>query len=419
MKFLVIHQGRRDNYQVALSLLEKGHEVVLVTSAYSTNTIKFLQKFLNFSLLKKLSDRDIGTHEGLTVHSLNLVEVLLRIFSRLLPERVSVELLTHHVYLLASKVLSKNHFDCIVAYNYDAFEIFEKLKIGGPYKIIFQCHPHPILIYEQFAKLIEGGLVPSNNQEKEFSYSAKYQAMLIAEPHLADHAICASSYTKKSLLRTGIARENITVIPYGVEDIFRRKSINPRSPEDQKADRITLLFVGQFVHRKGLTIIEAILKKIDFPTRVIFVGRGLKELEPAQSVRNSNVEIEVHWDVPLPKLVDLYHSADVFLFPSFVEGFAHVILEAMHAGCIPLVSDTTCGPDVIVQGESGFVIPVTEIDQYLNSLRLLLDLGTRNKMQIASTLRARQFTWKLFRTEFEQTVVELVAENINNKDLHS
>ena len=66
----------------------------------------------------------------------------------------------------------------------------------------------------------------------------------------------------------------------------------------------------------------------------------------------------------------LFHGADVFLFPSFFEGFAQVIIEAMACG-LPVVTTThTAGPDIMpVAGEFGFIVEPGDDDALLMGLQ--------------------------------------------------
>ena len=55
-------------------------------------------------------------------------------------------------------------------------------------------------------------------------------------------------------------------------------------------------------------------------------------------------------------LENILTEASVFLFPSLLEGFAHVIVEAMHFGLVPVVSRNCCGPDFIKNDINGYLI---------------------------------------------------------------
>lgn len=78
--------------------------------------------------------------------------------------------------------------------------------------------------------------------------------------------------------------------------------------------------------------------------------------------------------VPLGSEPDLYARHDVFLMPSRFEGFGQTIVEAMAAGCVPVVSRIRGVTDTIVtDGEDGFLFPVGDVAAAGAILRRLAD----------------------------------------------
>lgn len=406
MKILVVHQGKRDEYQVATALAEGGHEVRLVTDGYGTKNIQLLSKLFPVKLLKKLSGRKAQSIVDAQVSSGLISEIFAKCVSFIFGESMGLELINKSIYKRAIKCLKKTRYDVVVCYNYNAFLVFNDRECASLYKVLFQCHPGPVFIKNEFDKFIESGVVPEKNNEKEFSYSPEYQAMLIAEPYISNSIICASSITRKSLTSVGISDEIITTIPYGVHTRF---SVN-KSNNKSENSKLNLIFVGQFSYRKGLVILSNILNKIDFEINMVFVGRGTREINPSDMISNNNVHTNTFWDVSNEKLVELYSEADVFIFPSLMEGFAHVVLEAMQAGCIPIVSENTCGPDVIEQGVNGFVYPAEDINSYVSTIYELAISKSLLSMQKAAQVKAKEYTWEKFRNKLCITVENIVCK---------
>lgn len=394
MKVLVVHQGRRDNYEVANALVEAGHDVTLVTSGYSTGLIRKIASLFSLKGLGKLAGRKAELIPDSKVSSSNFFEIFFRIAGVAFGENFSQQAIDYEMYLRSVRLHKSEPFDCLVCYNYNAFRLFSDVDVAFVPKILFQCHPHPLIIRERFFSLIKSGAIPAENKEKEFSYSAGYQAMLMAEPMLAHHVISASSFTKKSLLMAGVAEDRISVVPYGVGNAFRKQS---GCQKTRHGSRLRLIFVGQFVYRKGLAVIPSILNKLSIDVDVVFVGRGLNEVDPLSGLDNDHVHASVFWDVSFDKLVELYQGADVFVFPSVIEGFAHVILEAMQAGCVPVVSDATCGPDVVREGVDGFVIEPGDVDAYVRAIESLRDFEKLDLMSRSAIERASNYSWGAFR----------------------
>src|SRR5258705_153155 len=71
---------------------------------------------------------------------------------------------------------------------------------------------------------------------------------------------------------------------------------------------------------------------------------------------------------PKPRVRELMSQADVLVLPSIEDGFGMVILQALACGCPVIASSNTGGPDVIVPGQTGFIVPANDDDCLLGTL---------------------------------------------------
>ena len=100
--------------------------------------------------------------------------------------------------------------------------------------------------------------------------------------------------------------------------------------------------------------------------------------------------------VPRPYLRDIYQQADVFVFPTLVEGMPIVILEAMASG-LPVITTPNGPGDIVRDGIDGFVVPVRApniIAEKLEFLRENPDI--RAEMGENARKRALEFTWEAY-----------------------
>lgn len=109
-----------------------------------------------------------------------------------------------------------------------------------------------------------------------------------------------------------------------IDIIDKYKDINNRP--------LRLLFVGQLVKRKGIL---DVIKKFEYLDRKVIVdiaGSGSLERSIASFAEkaSSNIEIVMHGHCSHEELSVLYSSADVFLLPSFYEGWGVVVNQAIH-----------------------------------------------------------------------------------------
>ena len=84
-------------------------------------------------------------------------------------------------------------------------------------------------------------------------------------------------------------------------------------------------------------------------------------------------------------------QASVFALPSYVEALPNALLEAMACGLPSVVSDVGAIPEVIDDGQEGFLVPPGDIVELTKRLRKLLeDFELRKQMGRASRKRARR-----------------------------
>ena len=98
--------------------------------------------------------------------------------------------------------------------------------------------------------------------------------------------------------------------------------------------------------------------------------------------------------LPPPALVELYRAADAFVFPSRVESFGIVLVEAMAAGLPVIAGDAPGCRDVLRQGRDGILVPPDDPAALEAAMtRVRDDAGLRRDLAARSLARARDFSW--------------------------
>jgi len=97
-------------------------------------------------------------------------------------------------------------------------------------------------------------------------------------------------------------------------------------------------------------------------------------------------------------LPHIYSAADVFLFPSTTDTFGMVVLEAQACGVPAIVTDEGGPKDIVIQEETGYILPISSTHEWVTTIEKLLSL--RNSSHWLS-LRERaisnvekRFQWK-------------------------
>ncbi len=107
------------------------------------------------------------------------------------------------------------------------------------------------------------------------------------------------------------------------------------------------------------------------------------------------------------QLVELYNSCQVYLNPSWAEGWGLTAAEAMACGCA-LVSTSNGGVnEFATNGRSALLAPVKAVDELARqSLRLLLDEKLRRRIARKGGEQVQQFTWDRAVNSIEKLLVE-------------
>lgn len=168
---------------------------------------------------------------------------------------------------------------------------------------------------------------------------------------------CVSNAIMKEGVKYGAVEEKSTVIYPAVQDKLLERQLTRTSSKV-----LRILSVGRDHWKKGYRVsldAMAILKERGVPFHYTIVAGGEKEeLIYAISDLNLTDEVTLIDNLPHDKVFEQHANADIFLLPSFEEGVANVVLEAMALGT-PVIS-TDCGgmKEVIEDGVNGFIVPM-------------------------------------------------------------
>jgi starch synthase len=127
-----------------------------------------------------------------------------------------------------------------------------------------------------------------------------------------------------------------------------------------------VLFVGRVTRQKGITYLLDAAKAFDPYAQAVFCAGAPDTPEIEQEVRGQVVELAserkgVFWIeemLPRAELVQFMSHASVFVTPSIYEPFGMINVEAMACG-VPVVASAVGGiPEIVVDGETGFLVPL-------------------------------------------------------------
>ena len=209
-----------------------------------------------------------------------------------------------------------------------------------------------------------------------------YQLSLFAEKTAfegADAIIAVSNGMREDIVRSypAVDPDRVHVVHNGIDLTDWRR---PNTDEERAAARATLdrlgidpdmptvVFVGRITRQKGLPHLLRALRQIPRDSQIVLCAGAPDTLEIMREVEGLIEELKAERNhvhlitemLPRDQLIAILDIATVFVTPSIYEPLGIVNLEAM-AIDLPVVGTATGGiPDVIVDGETGFLVPIEQ-----------------------------------------------------------
>src|SRR5262245_37484111 len=222
----------------------------------------------------------------------------------------------------------------------------------------------------------------------------------------AARILTGSEFSKSSILKVygDLDEDKVVVVPNAAASEFR--PIAREAAQAAVRDRFRIgapfvLSVGDLQPRKNqIGLIKAFAKLVRaYPQLKHSLVLAGKETWFAEQVRRAAREsgvadrIQFFGFVSDEDLLQLYNACDLFVFPSFYEGFGLPALEAMACGRAVVCSHTSALPEV-VDGAAILFDPYA-IDEIVRALAdLLLDSQLRVRMERLGLQRAAHFSWQ-------------------------
>ncbi|GJE28465.1 glycosyltransferase family 4 protein [Methylobacterium organophilum] len=189
------------------------------------------------------------------------------------------------------------------------------------------------------------------------------------------------SFVKEVCDRLGSDPARFTIVP-GAVDTAR---FTPG--EGDRAGPVRLLYHGRVDRRKGvLDFLDALalLKQRGTPFAVTISGIGpdvAPSQEKAQALGFSTDEVRFTGYAAYDTVPELYRAADVFVSPTYAEGFSNTILEAMAAGLAVVSTHSVGVSDCLRDGENGLLVEPGDVTALAGALvRVIADEPLRRRL---------------------------------------
>jgi glycosyltransferase involved in cell wall biosynthesis len=389
--FVCGHLGTRDDYQLAAALAEEDLLELLCTDL-------FIRKRWHHALARLgiiPSQRQSKLFRPSLVRNSWMAVLLQKVsgwiipdpeLKRLIPDRWLARILAKEARKQRAHLLTYEPW--VVTRPTGGFP-------HGRKQVLFHFHPH--VDREDAIYAEDQQRLPEYYRELKVTESP-YRKRTTDAWRQADLILCASSFTRDSLVGAGMLKEMCRVVPYGVKPTTAGNGATRKGP-------LKLLFVGRNPLRKGLHHLLLAWRKAKKQNgdRLTIVcaapERAVRELAGAQA--------DVVWreSVSAEKLSRLYRETDALVVPSLCEGFGHVYLEAMGHGCAVVGTAHSALPDLGGEKEGVFMVPAGNVEK----LTSLISLGSENpeifrSCSEAARKKSAEFTWEKFRAGIREAV---------------
>jgi glycosyltransferase involved in cell wall biosynthesis len=286
-------------------------------------------------------------------------------------------------------LLRESEVDAVIAFGAGTFPsyIFSRIKKSkGKTLLVYYAMDSMLMEYERSKKSSEAALI-----SLRFKRFIRFKALIKSDKAscINSELILASSIDTANHLITdyGIPSTKISLLYEGIPSDFAvgHEATDPRIP--------TFLHIAGSP-RKGtdffLKAMKLLIGKYNLIAKAVIIRASEYNVKQAEAL---GVEVDAYRYVSTPELKRQYASCTAFVSPSLSEGFCLPVIEAASFGKPLVVTNIGSLPELVTDGENGFVIPVADVNTLADRLhQIAIKTELRRKMGKNARKRAENFT---------------------------
>jgi len=280
--------------------------------------------------------------------------------------------------------------DAVIGFDTSSWRLAERAQTDGRPLFLDRTIAHPAA-FERIERELHRRYpdwCPAVEPRPDYLAAAEEQ-----EHRLARRIVVGGSFARDTLAAEGVPADRVRVNPYGVDwDLFAAPETPPAAGRPFR-----FLFLGSHLARKGLPVLlEA--------WRALSARRGDAELwlaghsgERERRLIPNLPGLSVRGLVPHADVPGLLAQTDVFVLPSFFEGFGLVLLEALAAG-VPFISTAHTGAaDLPADPRLGRLVPVGSVEALAAAMAESLASPPDRATVLAAVAPLRtKFSWQAY-----------------------
>lgn len=281
----------------------------------------------------------------------------------------------------ASRVLSPHCNVLHVMLHGTSLRLIRRAKANGALIVGEAVNAHPAVYHE---------VNKTQHEALGLRYPDKLNGQtskILEEIICCDFLLCPSEWVRSSYVARGFTRERTAVIPYGVN----LEAFTPPADLSGRAQSsMEILCACQIIPRKGVHTLLAAWRK----------ASGRLDARLTLAGRCPSAYRDIIADLPdkcvyagakdRAALIALMQKASVFILPTFEDGFAVVILEAMATGCVVITTSAAGAAEIIENGVDGFVLQAGDVSALAEKIQWLqANPVARSQMGLAAAQKAK------------------------------
>ncbi|MDP2682715.1 MAG: glycosyltransferase family 4 protein [Deltaproteobacteria bacterium] len=186
--------------------------------------------------------------------------------------------------------------------------------------------------------------------------------------------ICVSKGVMDSLVRSGVSPQKCVVVYNGIDSAMKpiASVLEIRRMYGINDDEILIGTAGSLIKRKRINdLIESLVElreKSDKPFKCMVVGDGPEQENLQKEVLQRGLKEKVIFTGFQSDAISHINAMDIFALPSEKEGLPRVILEAMLMAKPVVACNVTGSSELVIDGETGFLVSVKGADMLANAL---------------------------------------------------
>lgn len=179
-------------------------------------------------------------------------------------------------------------------------------------------------------------------------------------------------------------KTNFKISSLGVDTNLFSPSLIAKRPLSETI----FIYVGRIEIWKGVHYLLQSFARIKNPTvKLWLVGHICEEMREYLSIHLSDARIQHFPFLKTDELVNLYNTAHCLVFPTLMDSFGMVILEAMSCGCPAIATMSSAAPEIIENEVDGFLVNSADSDALYLSMQNYISLDDTDRLRLSNSAR--------------------------------